>query len=92
VSRRRIGRGLTQAGRRGKTRHQFTAPTPGGQAQTVVPTQRNRAFTLPQPDTVDVGDMTYLPTGAGWLSLAVVLARCSRAVVGWSMAHHRRAE
>jgi transposase InsO family protein len=36
--------------------------------------------------------MTYLPTGEGWLYLAVVLELCSRAVVGWSMADHMRAE
>jgi transposase InsO family protein len=34
---------------------------------------------------------TYLPTGEGWLSLAVVLDLCSRAVVGWSMADPMRA-
>ena len=33
-----------------------------------------------------------ITTGAGWLSLAVVRDLCSRAVVGWSMATHRRAE
>jgi transposase InsO family protein len=36
--------------------------------------------------------MTYLPTGEGWLYLAVVLDLCSRAVLGWSMADHMRAE
>jgi transposase InsO family protein len=44
------------------------------------------------PDRVYVGDIPSLPTGEGWLSLAVVLDLCSRAVVGWSMAHHMRAE
>jgi putative transposase len=44
------------------------------------------------PHTIDVGDIPYLPTGEGGLYLAVVLDRCSRAVVGWSMANHRRAE
>ena len=44
------------------------------------------------PNTVYVGDITYLPTGEGWLYLAVVLELCSRAVVGWSMATHMRAE
>src|SRR5262245_32854338 len=39
-----------------------------------------------------VGDITYLPTGEGWLYLAIVLDLCSRAVVGWSMADHMRAE
>jgi putative transposase len=45
-----------------------------------------------KPDTVYVRDITYLPTGEGWLYLAVVVGLCSRAVVGWSMANHMRAE
>lgn len=44
------------------------------------------------PDTVYVGEIPSLPTGAGWRYLAVVLDLCSRAGVGWSMANHRRAE
>jgi putative transposase len=92
VSRRRIGRVLAQAGLRCKTRRRFKAPTAAGHAQTVAPNQLNREFTVEQPDTVYVGDITYLPTGEGWLYLAVVLDLCSRAVVGWSMANHMRAE
>jgi putative transposase len=92
VSRRRIGRLLAQAGLRCKTRRKFKAPSASGQAQTVAPNQLNREFTVKVPDTVYVGDITYLPTGEGWLYLAVVLELCSRAVVGWSMASHMRAE
>lgn len=92
VSRRRIGRLLTQAGLRCKTRRRFKAPTTSGQAQTVAPNQLNREFTVHAPDRVYVGDITYLPTGEGWLYLAMVLDLCSRAVVGWSMADHMRAE
>jgi putative transposase len=92
VSRRRIGRVLAQAGLRCKTRRKFKAPTAAGQAQTVAPNQLNRAFTVDAPDKVYVGDITYLPTGEGWLYLAVVLDLCSRAVVGWAMADHMRAE
>jgi putative transposase len=92
VSRRRIGRVLAQAGLRCKTRRKFKAPTAAGQAQTVAPNQLNREFTVQAPDTIYVGDITYLPTGEGWLYLAVVLDLCSRAVVGWSMATHMRAE
>ena len=92
VSRRRIGRVLAQAGLRCKTRRKFKAPTAAGQAQIVAPNQLNREFTVQAPDTIYVGDITYLPTGEGWLYLAVVLDLCSRAVVGWSMAHHMRAE
>jgi putative transposase len=92
VSRRRIGRILSQAGLRCKTRRTFKAPSAAGQAQTVAPNQLNREFTVDVPDRVYVGDITYLPTGEGWLYLAVVLDLCSRAVVGWSMANHMRAE
>jgi transposase InsO family protein len=92
VSRRRIGRVLAQAGLRCKTRRKFKAPTAAGQAQTVAPNQLNREFTVQTPDMSYVGDITYLPTGEGWLYLAVVLDLCSRAVVGWSMAAHMRAE
>jgi putative transposase len=92
VSRRRIGRVLAQAGLRCHTRRKFKAPTAAGQAQTVAPNQLNREFTVQVPDTVYVGDITYLPTGEGWLYLAIVLDLCSRAVVGWSMADHMRAE
>jgi putative transposase len=92
VSRRRIGRVLAQAGLRCKTRRKFKAPSAAGQAQTVAPNQLQREFTVEAPDKVYVGDITYLPTGEGWLYLAVVLDLCSRAVVGWSMADHMRAE
>jgi transposase InsO family protein len=92
VSRRRLGRFLAQAGLRCKTRRTCNAPKTSGPAQTVAPHQLNRECTVQAPDKVSVGDMTSLPTGEGWWYLAVVLDRCSRAVVGWSMANHRRAE
>jgi putative transposase len=92
VSRRRIGRMVAQAGLHCKTRRKFKAPRTAGQAQTVVPDQLNRECTVKAPDTVYVGDITYLTTDEGWLYLAIVLDLCSRAVVGWSMANHMRAE
>jgi putative transposase len=92
LGRPRIGRVLARAGLRCKTRRTCKAPLTAGQAQTVAPNQLNRAFPVHAPDTVHVGDMTSLPTGEGWLYLAVVLDRGSRAVVGWSMPTHMRAE
>ena len=37
-----------------------------------------------RPDEVWVTDFTYIPTGEGWLFLAVVLDLYSRRVVGWA--------
>jgi putative transposase len=92
VSRRRIGRLLAQVGLRCKTRRTCKAPKTSGPAQTVAPHHLNRECTVQAPDKVYVGDITSLPTGEGWWYLAVVLELCSRAVVGGSMANHRRAE
>jgi transposase InsO family protein len=75
-----------------KTRRKFKTPLASGQAATVAPNRLNREFTVHAPDTVYVGAITYLPTGEGWLYLAVILDLCSRAVVGWAMANHMRAE
>ena len=51
-----------------------------------------RDFSADGPDQLWVADITYIPTWAGFLYLAVVLDVCSRRVVGWSMATHLRTE
>ena len=45
-----------------------------------------------RPDQVWAGDITFIPTSAGWLYLAVVIDLCSRKIVGWSLAGHLRAD
>jgi transposase InsO family protein len=37
-----------------------------------------------RPDEVWVTDITYLPTGEGWLYLAAEMDLCSRRILGWS--------
>jgi putative transposase len=51
-----------------------------------------RDFTATAPDQLWVADITYVPTWAGFLYLAVVLDVWSRRVVGWAMATHLRTE
>jgi putative transposase len=51
-----------------------------------------RNFSAGGPDELWVADITYVPTWAGFLYLAVVLDAFSRRVVGWSMANHLRTE
>ena len=45
----------------------------------------HRAFAVPQPNRVWVGDITFIPTRAGWLYLAVLVDLFARRVVGWAM-------
>jgi len=52
----------------------------------------DRDFTATGPDLLWVADVTYIPTWAGFLYLAVVVDVWSRRVVGWSMTTHLRTE
>lgn len=51
-----------------------------------------RCFAPGAPDVAWVGDITYIPTGEGWLYVASVLDLGSRRLVGYSMADHMRTE
>jgi putative transposase len=52
----------------------------------------DRNFVADGPDQLWVADITYIPTWAGFLYLAVVLDVWGRRVVGWAMANHLRTE
>ena len=52
----------------------------------------NRAFEADGPDQLWVADITYVPTWAGFLYLAIVLDVWSRRIVGWAMRTHLRTE
>jgi putative transposase len=52
----------------------------------------NRHFSAERPDQLWVADITYIPTWAGFLYLAIVLDVYSRRVVGWAMANHLRTD
>ena len=48
----------------------------------------DRDFQAAGPNQLWVADITYVPTAAGFLYLAVVVDVWSRRVVGWAMANH----
>lgn len=68
--------------------------------RTTIPAEQNpplpdlvrRLFSPSKPDVVWCGDITYVPTGEGWLYVASVLDLGSRRLLGYSMATHMRAE
>jgi putative transposase len=66
----------------------FVCTTDSTHAEPIAENLLARAFapaTVPALDRVWVGDMTYIPTRAGWLYLAVLLDLASRCVVGWAV-------
>jgi putative transposase len=60
-------------------------------AYQVAPNLLARQFDVAQPDTVWVGDITYVWTAEGWEYLAVWLDLPSRQVVGWARQSRRDA-
>lgn len=78
---------------RAKTKRKFVPRTTDSKhGRPVAPNVLDRQFEAESPDRKWVVDITYIPTGEGWLYLAGVLDLCSRKIVGWSMADHMRAE
>jgi putative transposase len=85
VSRKRVARLMRHRGLAARRRRRFRVTTDSRHAFPVAANVLARQFAAPAPDTVWVTDITYIPTGEGWLYLAVILDLCSRGIVGWAM-------
>jgi transposase InsO family protein len=92
VGRKRVARLMRRAGLRGVSRRRFVTTTQrDSQAQPAIDlVQRN--FRAAGPDQLWVADITYIPTWAGFVYLAIVLDVFSRRIVGWAMENHLRTE
>jgi putative transposase len=91
VGRKRIARLMRGAGLVGASRRKWcTTTTSDGSPPAADLVDRN--FVSDGPDRLWVADITYVPTWAGFLYLAVVLDAFSRRVIGWAMATHLRTE
>jgi putative transposase len=72
-------------GLRGHTPRRFRKTTDSRHTKRIAPNLLERNFTVPAPNRVLAGDITYIATTEGWLYLAVLLDLYSRRVVGWAM-------
>ncbi|ABM61401.1 IS3 family transposase [Halorhodospira halophila] len=91
-SAKRVARLMRAAGLQGVSRRKGTIATIPDRDSEDKPDLVERDFTANGPDQLYVADITYVPTWAGFLYLAVVIDVFSRRVVGWSMAGHMRTE
>jgi putative transposase len=85
IGRKRVARLMSQAGLAGVSRRKFVTTTVKGDGRQA-PDLVERDFSAAAPNLLWVADITYIPTWAGFLYLAVVLDAYSRRIVGWSMA------
>jgi transposase InsO family protein len=92
VSRKRVARLMREAGLAVARRRRVPRTTDSRHDHPVAPNLLDRDFVADRPDTVWLADISYIPTGEGWLYLAAIKDLATREIVGWSMADHLRAE
>lgn len=92
VGGKRVARLMRADGVRGVCRRKGTVTTVPAEERRPQPDLVERDFSASQPDQLYVADITYIPTWAGFLYLAIVLDVFSRRIVGWRMATHLRTE
>ena len=83
---------MTTAGLYGASRRRWVTTTVRDGAAKAAPDLIERNFTATAPNRWWVADISYIPTWAGFLYLAVVLHAFSRKIVGWAMETHLRTE
>lgn len=83
----RVARLMREAGVLAIPRKQFRVTTNSAHQEPVAPNLVARQFDVADHavDQTWAADMTYIPTGEGWLYLAVLLDLASRRVVGWAL-------
>jgi putative transposase len=92
VNRKKVHRLMRKHGMAGRFRRRKCRTTFPGPDGYQIPDLIGRAFAPGPPDVAWVQDITYVPTGEGWLFLASVLDLGSRRMLGYSMADHMRTE
>ena len=92
VGRKRVARLMKADGLAGVSRRKWVTTTVRDADATPAADLVERQFSADAPNRLWVADITYIPTWAGFLYLAVVLDAFSRKIVGWAMAEHLRTE
>lgn len=83
-SRKRVHRQMRLAGIASARRRAYKATTNSRHNHPPAPNLLQRNFCFERSNQAWVGDITYIPTGEGWLYLAIVKDLCTRKIVGYA--------
>jgi putative transposase len=86
----RVARLMRSAGLRGVSRRRETRTTIRSKRVRPAADLVDRNFSADAPDQLWVADITFVPTWAGFIYLAVVLDAWSRRIVGWAISTNLR--
>ncbi len=85
IGRERIRRLMQQHHIVGRHRRRRCRTTDSNHALPIAPNLLQQNFTCHTPNTVWLADISYLPTGEGFLYFAAMKDLCSKKIVGWAM-------
>jgi len=85
VGQNRVAKLMRENGLRCKYTKKFKVTTDSNHSEPIAENLLNRKFSVPSPNTVWVGDITYLKVGRKWHYLSVFIDLFSRIVVGWDL-------
>jgi transposase InsO family protein len=85
IGRNRVIRLMQVEQLRGRPRRRFRVTTQADSTKAPAPNLLNQVFTAAAPNRIWTADITALPTGEGWVYLAVLLDLYSRRIVGWAL-------
>lgn len=92
IGRKRIERLMKANNLRGVSRRKYVVTTERDPRARPAADLVDRNFYADAPNVLWVADITFVPTWAGFLFLAVVLDAFSRRVVGWAMGNRQKAQ
>lgn len=81
----RIARLMMENGIAAPGKRRYKATTNSKHNLPVAPNVPNQNFSVMEPDSVWISDITYIRTDEGWLYLAAILDLYSRRIAGWAM-------
>jgi transposase InsO family protein len=84
-SRKRIYRLMKKANIKSVRQTAYKNTTNSNHQNPISPNLLKRDFNFSRPNKAWVSDITYIPTGEGWLYLAVIKDLCHKKVVGYAM-------
>ena len=93
ISRKTVEKLMKQAGLRVRERGRFVPRTTDSRHDHPIAANKlSRQFAAGHPNQKWVCDITYIPTGEGWLYLAAVMDLYSRRIVGYSIGDHLKVD
>lgn len=85
--RERVRRLMKQAKIQSVRKRAYRCTTNSKHSHPIAPNLLMRNFVCNKPNRVWVGDITYVPTGEGWLYVAVIKDLCLKKVVGYAFSN-----